>query len=546
MRFFFFLFLTIFSLEISAQHTNFNLGNSYFSNYDSRIYLAEENIHTSFKPLVKSDFLVLFDDINNKLFPVVKNKNWYYRKIFSEHLFLIKGKDYQVSVSPILNLNIGKELVEKKNTFTNTRGYIVEGHIGNNISFYSSFNENQSIFPNYLDLYIRKNKVVPGQGYARDFKQTGFDYAMSSGYISYKPNSIFVIQFGHSKNFIGDGYRSLFLSDNTFNYPFLKIRTTFGNFQYVNLYTEFQDINYFENNGLDNYNQMGYAKKYMSAHHLSINLTNRLNISFFESVIWRMKHAPGSNGFDVNYLNPIIMLRPIEFSLNSPDNVLIGLASKYRLFANSYLYSQFILDEFSMDEFRDNSGWWGNKYGFQFGYKIFNLFDLSRLSIRTEYNLVRPYTYAHHNPQQNYAHYNQPLAHPLGANFSELVIISRYKFKQWEFNGKFIFAKYGGKISGDPTSYGNDIYQSTGDFETAGGFVYTGRPSDFSIEQYQGNLTLVKINQFNISYVINPRTNFKINIGFTQRNFNDEESEITTNFFNIGMFSDLFNYYYDF
>ena len=233
--------------------------------------------------------------------------------------------------SPIINLSKGKEVNEGKNTFTNTRGFLIEGDLGKKISFFSSFVENQSIFPNYVDNFIKENTVVPGQGYARNFKQTGFDYAMSSGYVSYRANKMFAVQFGHGKHFIGDGYRSLLLSDNTFNYPYLRIQTTFWKVQYTNLYTEFQDINYFSNNGLANYDQMGYAKKYMSAHYLSVNVTKKLNISLFESVIWRMNHAPGSNGFDVNYLNPIAMLRPIEFSVNSPDNVLVGVNGKYKL-----------------------------------------------------------------------------------------------------------------------------------------------------------------------------------------------------------------------
>ena len=72
------------------------------------------------------------------------------------------------------------------------------------------------------------------------------------------------MQFGHGKHFIGDGYRSLFLSDNSFNYPFLRIETKLGKLQYTNLYAELQDIQYFENNSIDNIDQMGFAKKYMS------------------------------------------------------------------------------------------------------------------------------------------------------------------------------------------------------------------------------------------------------------------------------------------
>ena len=46
---------------------------------------------------------------------------------------------------------------------------------------------------------------------------------MSSGYISYSPIKEFNIQFGQGKHFIGDGYRSMLLSDNSFNYPYLSI-----------------------------------------------------------------------------------------------------------------------------------------------------------------------------------------------------------------------------------------------------------------------------------------------------------------------------------
>jgi len=530
-----------------AQHTNLLLGKNYSSNFNHLVYHDNANYHTSFIPIIKSDLKFNIDSIlknkNNSDYP-----NWFLKKLFSEHFIILKGDDYRVVASPILNLSSGKELNEDKNTFTNTRGFLIEGDLGNKISFSSLFAENQSIFPNYLDAFIRKNRVVPGQGYARDFKETGFDYAMSSGYVSCRANKMFAVQFGHGKHFIGDGYRSLLLSDNTFNYPYLRIQTTFWKVQYTNLYTEFQDINYFLNNGLDNYDQMGYAKKYMSSHYLSINATKKLNISLFESVIWRMNHAPGSSGFDVNYLNPIAMLRPLEYSINSPDNVLVGLSAKYKLPFSSYVYGQLVLDEFSLTDLRQNNGFWANKFGYQLGFKMFNVLGVEDLTLQTEYNFVRPYAYAHHNPQQNYAHYNQSLAHPLGANFSEFLIITNYKWKRWEFDGKLIFAKYGSQFKGDKTSYGNDLYMSTGNFADESGFqnVGIGRPSDFGIEMYQGNLTTVSLKNFNIAYVVNPRTNLKVNLGITLRDFESEETEMQTKFINFGIKSDLFNHYYDF
>jgi len=533
----FFSFLLSFSLcvlNVNAQHSNLLLGNSYSSNFNQLIYAEESDLHTSFKYIIKSD---LNFDVDSILESQIQSdySNWYLRKMFSEHFFLLKGEDYRVVASPIINLTSGKEFIQEKNTFTNTRGFIIEGDLGKKISFFSSFAENQSIFPDYLDAQIRKNRVVPGQGYARGFKETGFDYAMSSGYVSYRPNKMFAVQFGHGKHFIGDGYRSLLLSDNTFNYPYLRIQTTFWKVQYTNLYTEFQDINYFSDNGLDNYDQMGYAKKYMSAHYLSINATKKLNISLFESVIWRMNHAPGVNGFDVNYLNPIVMLRPTEFSVGSPDNVLVGVNLKYKLPFSSYLYGQLLLDEFTLEQIKSNNGYWANKFAYQLGYKIFNAFSIDNLTLQTEYNLARPYTYSHFNTQQNYAHYNQPLAHPLGANFSEFLFLINYKWKKFVVDGKIISSKYGGDIKGDPFSYGSNVYLN-----------YNDRPADFGIDMYQGNLTTVNIKIFNISYIVNPKTNLKINLGVTLRDFKNEDEELQTQFINFGIKSDLFNHYYDF
>ena len=532
----FFSFLLLFSLcvlNVNAQHSNLLLGNSYSSNFNQLIYAEESDLHTSFKSIIKSD---LNFDVDSILESQIQSdySNWYLRKMFSEHFFLLKGEDYRVVASPIINLTSGKEFVQKKNTFTNTRGFVLEGDLGKKISFFSSFAENQSIFPDYLDAQIRKNLVVPGQGYARDFKETGFDYAMSSGYVSYRPNKMFAVQFGHGKHFIGDGYRSLLLSDNTFNYPYLRIQTTFWKVQYTNLYTELQDINYFSNNGIINYDVMGYAKKYMSSHYLSINATKKLNISLFESVIWRMNHAPGSSGFDVNYLNPIVMLRPIEFSVGSSGNVLVGLNLKYKLPFSSYLYGQLLLDEFTLEQIKSNNGYWANKFAYQLGYKIFNAFSIDNLTLQTEYNLARPYTYSHFNTQQNYAHYNQPLAHPLGANFSEFLLLMNYKWKNFVVDGKIISSKYGSDIKGVPFSYGSNVYVS-----------YNDRPAEFGIDMYQGNLTTVNIKIFNISYIVNPKTNLKINLGVTLRDFKNEDEELQTQFINFGIKSDLFNHYYD-
>lgn len=545
MRQLFFVVFSIFVFETSSQNTNLLLGRSYTSDINKQLYNMDLDVHTVFKPIIKSNLPFSTDSVFTNHYKV-DYENQYLKKLFAEHLLILKGDNYNVIFSPIFSFLKGKELKKLTETFVNTRGYLIQGDLGQHISFSTSFVENQAVFANYLDSYIKDNRIVPGQGYARNFKENGFDFAMSSGYVTYRPSKMFAVQFGHGKHFIGDGYRSLLLSDNAFNYPYLKLQTTFGKFQYTNLYCELMDINYFDTHAINNADQIGYPKKYMSSHLLSFNVNRNFSFSLFESVIWRMNHSVSSEGFDINYLNPIVMLRPIEFSLNSPDNVLIGANTKYVL-SSSYIYGQFVLDEFSISDLRAQNGFWGNKMGYQLGYKAFDFLNIDRLTFQTEYNYVRPYTYAHHNPQQNYAHYNQALAHPLGANFSEILLLLNYKWKRLEVDAKIIFAKYGGQMKNDPTSYGNDIYFSTGNYAQEEGLfnMGSGRPSDFGIEMYQGNFTTIDSKSLNVSYIINPYTNLKVTLGISFRKFHDEYDSFDTQFIQFGIVTDLFNHYYD-
>tara|TARA_B100001758_G_C18366996_1_gene589107 strand:- start:1305 stop:1640 length:336 start_codon:yes stop_codon:yes gene_type:complete len=110
-----------------------------------------------------------------------------------------------------------------------------------------------------------------------------------------------------------------------------------------------------------------------------------------------------------------------------------------------------------------------------------------------------------------------------------------------------MFAKYGGDFNGDSVSYGNNIFYSTGSYAQQEGLagISSGRPSDFGIEMYQGNFTRLNYQSFNVSYIINPLTNLKVNLGVTFRNLNNDDEDMETQFINFGISSDMFNNYYD-
>ena len=72
-------------------------------------------------------------------------------------------------------------------------------------------------------------------------------------------------------------------------------------------------------------------------------------------------------------------------------------------------------------------GSWRNKQSVQFGIKYHELGGWKNSTILAEMNIVRPYMYSHGNTNQNYMHLTQPLAHPLGSNFVEWILISAWQ-----------------------------------------------------------------------------------------------------------------------
>jgi hypothetical protein len=72
--------------------------------------------------------------------------------------------------------------------------------------------------------------------------------------------------------------------------------------------------------------------------------------------------------------------------------------------------------------------------------------------------MVRPFTYSHNDSSANYGHYNQPLAHPLGANFIEGIGIIRYQpLPKLTASAKIIFWNQG--VDTGASNYGSNIFR---------------------------------------------------------------------------------------
>tara|TARA_R110002049_G_scaffold130835_1_gene289362 strand:- start:2425 stop:4524 length:2100 start_codon:yes stop_codon:yes gene_type:complete len=525
-----------FSSQLNIQFTH-----SDYSRFDRNMNLIGINSHTASKPFVYEDVANYYDFDAEKERLQKETETWIGRKLWNEHLVQLQGKAYWFTVDPVFDLQVGKDTdADFSSTYNNTRGFVVQGGLGEKFSFFASVFESQGRFADYVNRYAESLKafgpdpaIVPGRGIGKRFKTDSYDYPVAEGYLSYAPAKFINIQFGHGKNFIGDGYRSLLLSDVTSPHPFLKLNTKFWKIKYTNTWMWLKDVR------PEVTEDGAFLTKYIANHYLSWNVSKRFNLGLFESVMWR---DTNDRGFDINYLNPVIFYRAIEFQTGqAAGNAILGASAKYKWNDNINIYSQFVLDEFSLEDVKAGEKSWKNKFGYQIGVKYFNAFKVDNLLLQFEYNRVRPFTYSHNTIVLNYANFNQPMAHLWGANFSEAILIGRYKYKRWYADAKLIFGVRGLDFNDgtDNFSYGGDIYRN-----------YNDRPFDNGVEIGQGNKANIFNGNLQAGYMINPASNLKVFTDITVRNFNPEATTATTfknstTWFNFGLRTDLFNWYFD-
>ena len=392
-------------------------------------------------------------------------------------------------------------------------------------------------YMDYRRSFIQENRVVPSMNVTKGTDRLRTDFI--TAYINYKTKSIFDLELGYGRNFIGDGYRSLFLSDNTKSSPYFRTSAQFWKIQYSMLINIYQDI--FQIEGLENL----YRKKYTATHYLDWKVNNWFSLGLFESIVWQHQEQNFERGFDVNYLNPVIFFRPVEFSVGSSDNAFVGTNMKFSPVRDHHFYFQLVFDEFLLDEIRADieqwlkpdedirSGWWANKYGIQIGWKAFDPFNIKGLRTQFEYNVVRPFTYSHSSPTQSYSNFNMPLAHPLGANFREFVSRFSYHYGNWNFLAQWNYYQKG--FSTVFSNQGENLQISN-----------TTRTSDFENEITQGLKHKVNYLELNASYLIKEEWNTSLGIGFVFRNENGENIQSFDNqMISISLSSNLFNQYFD-
>lgn len=481
---------------LQAQNTFIPYNRDYYSLIDRfqiKFGTKENRIQTTLKPLRRvelSNFLLGMEGSYDGLsaqdkfnYEFLMNDNWYTTKSKynanpkswwdlmydrKSDFYVYQTNDFVLRVNPAMTFTVGKDGDEDQILYTNTRGAEIQGEIDGKVGFYSMLTTTQARFPDYVYDFIREKRAFPYEGFWKDGEGNSrtWDFFHARGYLTFNLTKSINIQTGYDKHFMGNGLRSLMLSDFSSPMLFGKITTQLGPFKYTNLFAELtEDIIFAGQNPGDG----KYPKKFLASHRIDVSILHNLEIGLFEAVV-----ADSSN---INYFNPIIFYRSVEQNQGSPDNTLVGMDFKLNLKQKYQFYGQFVFDEFVISELRAG-GSWRNKFGVQLGGKYIDAFNVPNLDLQAEFNLARPYFYAYERPALSYSNYRNPLAHPMGANLKEIVLVGKYQpIPKLYVTGKIIRTQYGEDENG--MNYGGNVMSDTdtrvssGDFKIGQGVATT-------------------------------------------------------------------------
>ncbi|MBP9189444.1 MAG: hypothetical protein KBF51_07880 [Chitinophagales bacterium] len=443
--------------------------------------------------------------------------NFFYREDAS--LWNYSGEDFYVKINPVLNMSTGLSSDTTEMKYQNTRGIELRGGVDNKVGFYLLATDNQMKPPGYVKSKQQSQGPYPGAGISKTFKETGYDFSVSKGYIGINATKHISVLFGQDKLFIGDGVRSFVWSDNSNSVLFLRLNTNVWKINYQNNFMELIDYNNPRlPNGL-------FRKKYATMHHLSVNITEDVNVGLFETIVFGRQDSAGyTQGFEWQYFNPIIFYRAIEYGLGSPDNIMIGLNYKWNIKGTASLYGQVVMDEMKFFELVENTGWWANKYAVQAGLKYINAFKIANFDLQYEFNTIRPYMYSYYdNNVSSFTNYGQAIAHPIGANFNEHIISAWYQpLPKIMINNNMIINIFGADTMG--TNWGGNIFKN-----------YTTYEMEYGNTTGQGASTQLFMNDLMVSWMFwhNAFIDFRYIYRKVESEWNPYDTKET--FFSIGL-----------
>lgn len=445
-----------------------------------------------------------------------------------------KKKKFYFAINPVLDVQFGYDINSKKMRYTVGYGARFDANITQKLSLSFTY---QGVTEDYLqqvDYYATQYGVLPGYRKAT-FKGNRINSQLFSGYLSVSPNKYFNFQIGNDKQFFGEGYRSLFLSDNASNTPFIKLTANFWRIKYTCLYNL---MRYAPIDGFNVGNDVSkFRTKYATFHLISVDVAKWMQFTFFEGVTWYKGDSTRTRGIEFSYMIPMAFIRPVEFALGSPDNVVLGIGMKFKASPKNIFYTQVMLDDMDVAAARKGKGFYRTKVAAQFGFKSYDIFKVKHLDFQTEFNVVRPFVYAHKAPEQSYTNFNQALAHPLGANFLESITFLNFWHKHWTASAKVQYVAQG--LDNPYQHQGSNIFVSDYLIAPILGTAY----SNYFL---QGKRTQIVNVEARGGYLINPKTNLSAEAFINYRFQKTDNLKSNRAYFGISLRTNITNRYTDF
>lgn len=402
----------------------------------------------------------------------------------------VETEDFFLSVNPVLYLQGGYEMDNGK-VITNTRGLELRGRISDRIGFYTMLADNQEILPSYVKEWSLAHRgQMPGNHYAIANDRT-FDVFLARGYVDFAIiRSKLNLTFGYDKNHVGYGIRSLVQSYNAAPTTFIRLQGKWKKFHYESLMMEQVPNNFNLLSGGDRVMPRNYA----AIHQLNYMPTKWLSVGVFESTVI------SSNMTAAGAFIPVIGYQSIAKQISGSDaNSAWGVQFKAIPIQDVQVYGQAFFDKLDLGNI--GKGSWKNQYGFQLGLKYYDVGTLKNLDGQLELNVVRPFTYtAESDSTTSFTHYNQPMAHPLGNNFIEVIGNLQYQpVALWTISGRAVYSVRGNAAP----NTGSSIYD-----------VAIHRPSgNLSYPFLEGNKAKRFFGNLNIAYELRP--NLFLEVGGT-------------------------------
>ncbi len=408
---------------------------------------------------------------------------------------IVAGNDKAyIIANPLLSIQQSFD-VSEKNAHLYSSGATARGALGK-LGYHFYLTANHEELPCYMHSWMNRYQTVPGYD-EPTVNHTASRYWDLRWSIQTSIGKLIDLQLGNDRLFIGNGHRSLFLSDIAGNMLFFKFNTRVWIMNFQSIYAKLNT----QRGVVDR----GDIKKFYRMNAVDFNVSKWLNVGVFEALI-----SGRENHFDLNYIMPFTFLRAMERHSGSPDNAMIGLNVKANLKKQWQFYFQALADEFKVSEVTGGKGWWANKFGYQAGAKYIDAFGIKNLDLQGEFNKARPFTYSHFDSVANYSHNNQPMAHPLGANFQELIGIVRYQpSKRLYLEGKLVYYTQGLDSAG--ANMGNNVLTP-----------YLTRPYEYGWKIGNGDKVNCVFVSASASYAI--RENLFIDMTVTGRKFSTELS----------------------